>query len=286
MGRATNIYGRIRQDADVIQSSLIDFTATWCETVFGAGALATALEGFCQSTGAEAGMIVRGNIADGTALRIATHDVRRKVPGVPPLVESFAGDHFGTLFDAARPGTLWLGSSISEASLDLDAPLPEWQHKRGMRELAVIVLTSGTGTRDHIELHFRDRLTQQEYSTLAILAPTLGRTWAMRQTGLVSQTLAAARGPRRQASARRARSGHPLSASNPAQLSRTEFRVCLLLSQGLPVSRVAEEMSLALATVRSHLRSIYAKTEANGLADLVYLLLSKPGSDGSSQACA
>jgi DNA-binding CsgD family transcriptional regulator len=36
---------------------------------------------------------------------------------------------------------------------------------------------------------------------------------------------------------------------------------------------VAAELSLSEATVRSHLRAIYAKTETSGLAELVFQLI-------------
>ena len=65
-----------------------------------------------------------------------------------------------------------------------------------------------------------------------------------------------------------------LGTSNPARLSRAEFRVCLLLSRGLSVKGVTVELGLSEATIRSHLRSIYSKTQTSGLAELVYRILS------------
>ncbi len=62
--------------------------------------------------------------------------------------------------------------------------------------------------------------------------------------------------------------------SNPANLSRAEFRVCLLLSHGLSVKGVTDELRLSEATVRSHLRSVYSKTETTGHAELLYRILS------------
>ena len=73
-----------------------------------------------------------------------------------------------------------------------------------------------------------------------------------------------------------------LGISNPAKLSRAEFRVCLLLSRGLSIKGVTDELSLSEATVRSHLRSIYSKTEASGLPELVYRLLSNGSERGEA----
>jgi len=46
------------------------------------------------------------------------------------------------------------------------------------------------------------------------------------------------------------------------------------LSRGLSVKAVTEELSLSEATVRTHLRSIYSKTETTGMPELLYMLLS------------
>ena len=65
-----------------------------------------------------------------------------------------------------------------------------------------------------------------------------------------------------------------LGVSNPANLSRAEFRVCLLLSRGLSVKAVSEDLNLSENTIRSHLRAIYAKTETASLPELIYLIMS------------
>ena len=70
-----------------------------------------------------------------------------------------------------------------------------------------------------------------------------------------------------------------LGVANPAKLSRAEFRVCLLLSRGLSVKGVTAELGLSEATVRSHLRSIYSKTEVAGLPELLYRILSAGSED-------
>lgn len=64
-----------------------------------------------------------------------------------------------------------------------------------------------------------------------------------------------------------------LSITNPARLSRAEFRVCLLLSRGLSAQGIAGELNVSGTTVRTHLRNIYSKTETTGMPDLVYNLI-------------
>lgn len=124
-------------------------------------------------------------------------------------------------------------------------------------------------------------------ATLAAVLPTMARTWANRQVGLVTRTVVNHRATADLA-LQQSVPAMILGTSNPARLSRAEFRVCLLLSRGLSVTGVAEELTVSEATVRSHLRSIYAKTDTSGLAELVFALLrSKPaGPPLSDLRCA
>ena len=65
-----------------------------------------------------------------------------------------------------------------------------------------------------------------------------------------------------------------LGDANPARLSRAEFRVCLMLSRGLSLKVVREQLGIGESTLRTHLRSIYAKTNTENQAELLYRLLS------------
>ena len=60
------------------------------------------------------------------------------------------------------------------------------------------------------------------------------------------------------------------------QLTPTEARVTTLLAQGLNLEQVSEELGVAVATSRSHLKSIFQKTECRRQSDLVRLLLAGP----------
>lgn len=75
-----------------------------------------------------------------------------------------------------------------------------------------------------------------------------------------------------------------LGLSNPARLSRTEFRLCLLLSQGLHADRVADAMGIAPATLRAHLRRIFVKTGAASLSDLAERLAAEAAAGPAIEA--
>lgn len=217
-------------------------------------------------------MIVRTHLNEFHPIRVAIYD-SQACDGIAALFSSFADGYFGPHLVRPRAATVWLASThAGEAGSNPAPALAEWQAARRLTEFAVLVLSGGTVTRDHIELHFREPLSADAQASLGVVLPTMARTWATRQVGLITRTVVNSR-----LSACQDLRGSPklplLGTTNPARLSRAEFRVCLLLSRGLSILGVSEELSLSEATVRSHLRSIYAKTETSGLAELVFHLL-------------
>ncbi len=67
-----------------------------------------------------------------------------------------------------------------------------------------------------------------------------------------------------------------LSDANPFGLTGSEMRVCHLLRSGQRPDGIATGLEVSISTVRTHLRHIYAKTERNGLLDLMHLLTQQP----------
>ncbi|MCB2114783.1 MAG: helix-turn-helix transcriptional regulator [Rhodobacteraceae bacterium] len=241
--------------------------ADWSDALRGGLALQDAFAGLVAGLGAEAGMLVRTALSDFRPSRVATWD-RLSQHSPWPLAKSFADGTFGSAFVRPKPASLWLATRNDLAEVERDPALPAWQERRGLRETAVLVLSGGPASRDHIELHFRAPFDETRIAMFEMILPTMARTWSARQVGLVTRCVV----NHRQEIA--APAALPiLSSTNPARLSRAEFRVCLLLGRGLSAQAAAEELNVSEATVRSHLRSIYAKTGTTGLAELVYRLL-------------
>ena len=63
-----------------------------------------------------------------------------------------------------------------------------------------------------------------------------------------------------------------LSDENPLGLTRSEYRICLLIRDGYRAQDFALVQSVAESTVRSHLRSIYQKVEVTGQMALLHRL--------------
>ena len=243
---------------------------SWCEALSGAVSLQSALTALVAGLGAEAGVIVRTQMTDPRPVRIALCDLARGTP-TRPLQRSFADAYFGPLIYRARAATIWQAQAHADDATG-DPSLAEWQAARRMKEFLVLVLSSGPQTRDHIELHFRDALSRPTETTIACMLPDMVRVWASRRVGLITRTIINHR-PGAQSDFHSGGRVKILGADNPLRLSRAEFRVCLMLGNGLMVQAVAKELALSEATVRTHLRNIYSKTECNSLAELVFRLM-------------
>lgn len=64
-----------------------------------------------------------------------------------------------------------------------------------------------------------------------------------------------------------------LTSGNPAGLSKAEYRVCSLLVRGFGAKAISGSLGVSESTVRSHLRSIYSKTNTHGQRELMFRLL-------------
>ncbi len=261
---------------------LIEAISDWLDALHGQVPLQDAFARLVRGFGADAGMLVRTYLHEFRPIRVVVHDAREHVAG-SPIRSSFADSCFGPSLAKPKSATVWLASLHGDSGAD--PALADLQAIRRNREFAVLVLSGGPMTRDHIELHFRNLLPPAFQAIVSAVLPTMARAWAARRVGLITNMTSHQR-----------RIGHcptlcdsqpVLSTANPHRLSRAEFRVCLLLSRGLSAVGVAEELSLSEATVRSHLRSIYAKTGTASLAELVFLLLGpiRTPSDGLNR-CA
>lgn len=276
-------FADIPSQTGLVCPTLVDAIANWCEALNGSVSLQQAVACLVRELGAEAGMLVRTHRSDGRPVAVALHDERGE-RSQRPLRRSFADGHFGAAMRVPRTASIWLGTT--QADPDSDPALRDWQAARRMKEFAVLVLAGGPALRDHIELHFAQPLTPEVQSTLAALLPTMVRTWGARQAGLVTRMVVNHRLQSRTAQAM-ASGASLLDISNPARLSRAEFRVCLLLSRGLSVAGVCEELGLTDATIRTHLRNIYAKSETSSLAELVFhLLRPRTAGDQTEYRCA
>lgn len=257
---------------------VLDGIANWCGAVHGSMPLSDALSTIAQSLDSEAAAVTRDARGEGRGRLVAAFDARADDRDVTSFQRGFADDVLGEFYNRVRAGTVWFlsdhkGVDAAEPSVGLSY----WRLSRGIVEIAVVAMETAGVQNDYLELHFKSDLDRAAKAEIETLMPTLVRAWAGRKTGLVTRAQMDERmvRARENAKAERIKPSEPiLGVSNPARLSRAEFRVCLLLSRGLSVKAVTDELGLSESTIRTHLRSIYSKTETSGLAELLYRILS------------
>ncbi|MCU4654264.1 helix-turn-helix transcriptional regulator [Roseibacterium sp. SDUM158016] len=225
------------------------------------------------ATALDAEVIALGRISrEGAGNRsVVVHDAGNKAPA---LERSFADVVLGPYFRQPRPGSVWFKSLTD---IESDPRLETFHQRRRLNELAVIPLSVAEKSSIFLEIHFSSHRGSGQHALINMVAATLADTWSRRRPGLMTELLLARRST--------SPSGETdlMSLENPARLSRAEFRVCLLLSRGLSNKRVCAELGISESTLRTHLRSIYAKCDCSNHSELLFRLLS-PAPTPSPQA--
>lgn len=263
---------------------VLDGVASWCGGLHGSMPLSDALKALARGLDADAAAISRHYHRSEELPRSVAifSDGERRGPA-----RSYCGDVLGYQLGRARAGTVWFLSDFLDDPAWCSTDALECLMANGnVREIAVMPMSVTPQSIDYVEFHFDTTLPRSVLIDIEALVPTIERSWRGRKPGLVTGAIADDRAPM----ARRSWDGLDwdvpiLGMSNPAGLSRAEFRVCVLLSRGLSVKAVSDELGLSDNTVRSHLRAIYAKTETSSLPELIYRIMSG-GSEDDSQLYA
>ena len=247
------------------ESGLIEAIAGWCECLQGRQPLLSALKQIAEGLGARAVSLSRHPREPGGAVRAVIYNAPALArPGLE-VTRSFADCVLGRYVDRPRPASVWF-ASLTEGQDD--PALEVFQERARIAETVVVALALEDKWADYLEIHFGQAPSGGAQGLFNSLADTLSRTWVRRNPGLFSDAILANRAQDP------ARHKEPLlSTTNPARLSRAEFRVCVLLSRGLNTQAVCSELAISPSTLKAHLRSIFAKTETCSLVELLYLLL-------------
>ncbi|MEM9392893.1 MAG: helix-turn-helix transcriptional regulator [Pseudomonadota bacterium] len=277
--------GQASASADAPQTRMtrtISIAASWARALQGEPDLAPVLSDFAALLDASSARLLRYE-GDKAAWRTvceavpgrSTHTVQTKSHAAQLLA-----DHRN---DAAV-GTVW---SFSRMHAEDDparlAHIEERLEVEGLADVAIVVLQRQGPLLDILEFQFGNRLLEMNENLLVSLAPEVSRNWCARRSGTFHRMIARyswGRGSARQCPT----SYDILGAHNPCSLSRSEFRVCVLLSQGLLPKQIATQLQIRLCTVRSHLTSIYAKTETSGQLDLMHRLYAANAQNGPADS--
>ena len=255
-----------RPSAGADRLGLIDAVANWCECLQGRQPLMTVLRQLAEGLGAQAVCLSRLSRGPGGSARSVIFNAPKGHVQAEKVTRSFAACVLGHYVDRPRVASVWFSSLMEDGA---DPALAVFQKRARIAETAVVTLTVDNKWTDFLEIHFGAQLGGSTLEVLGMVAGTLSRTWANRSAGHFSDAVLAS-----QTEAKLGFHEPLLSVSNPARLSRAEFRVCLLLSRGLNASAVCGELSISPSTLKAHLRSIFAKTGTTSLAELLFQLLS------------
>lgn len=261
--------------------NIANLMADWCESLHGVHSFNEGLKYLLIDVGAEAGMVVRINHSNNSTNKFIEVDTREAEPYIPKLKRSYVKCVLGEYLTKLQDSRLWLSSQMEDRRESYNDPsLAEWQLSRSFNEFAVIVLSTNKHKSEFLEMHFREPISGRHLQLMEALLPTMCRSWKNRTGGLFTAALHA-----KCHSFKDNETNLPiLGCTNPSRLSRSEFRVCMLLSCGLSVEAIISELSVSVATVRSHLRNIYSKTDTTSQAELVYRLLSNPAQNSAVTA--
>ena len=257
------------------EARCIETLGVWCQAVLGRSNLVHALQRLSDTFSAELAAVTRvkheenGGRPDKT--QIVAFDRRANFVGeLDGFNVASAAAVCGTYLEVAKPGSIWHTDVSDFSSIPrLWAPLSQ----RRLVQTVVIPLEHHVTNSDFLELHFAMEVHASTLDKLGLLGETLASAWKTRSMGLLSRN-AMRKGHLATSGDRNAKENiEILAVENPCKLSRSEYRVCLLLNSGLNNNAILKELSIGKATLRTHLRNIYAKTDTASQPELLQRLL-------------
>ena len=253
-------------------SNSFDVVAQWVETLHGHGDFRDAIEVLCNLVDASVGNVSRVARETNSTKPVAVFD-----RDAGKLFSNRNPHIFGvSLIDEvglpARDGTVWIYSELlRDADVELSHALQNEISDTNLRDLVLIPLSAERDWVDYLEVQFTHEIAEHDKVLLIALASTLTKTWKSRLPGTAERLIAQTRSRRAITEAPAASCGI-LDISNPAKLSRSEYRICALVNEGLLVQEIATELSIQKSTMRSHLSSIYGKTGVSSHVELIHAL--------------
>ena len=242
----------------------VNVASQWAHSVNTGKGLDSVLTDFQKLVSADTVQVVRQmRHFDRTRMIARQAETDGKLFGRP--TRSFASAMLGDMLHKTHCGTLFLMTALLS-----DSDTQDYLEPLGLRDVGIVSLSNEDDCTDFLEFHFNFRILDHDRQILHVLGPVLSKSWSDRTAGVAAALLARNPFPTAQASEKAFE--NILSTSNPAGLTRSEFRLCILVQEGGLPDKVAEVLQISKSTFRSHLRSIYSKTGVTGHVELVHLL--------------
>lgn len=260
-------------------ANAIAAVAAWCKAMQNGSPIIQGLRHVADAFAADLAVIARVGHGNDESFReraqVVSFDRRANFSaGVEGFRFSAAEAVCGKYLATCKSGSVW---NARTSEIAASPQLAIGLRHRQLLELVVIPLEHHANRSDFLELYFPRYETARKIDSFDLIGGTLSEAWKSRQLGLLSNSTL--RG--RRASGREKGGADILGVENPFRLSRAEYRVCLLLSAGLNNAALLDELLIGAATLRTHLRNIYSKTNTACQAELVQRLLSGRGRQGA-----
>lgn len=247
-----------------------EIAVLWTESLHAEGTPPLPMDALSRSVGAVSVFLVRVH-GDGDRLRVLSRHAR---PGRGSSSRALGTDLVPVASHRARVGSTWWLAELDPGALDdrrcrmLD--------ECGILDAACIVLGHGQGFVDLLECHFPARPDMADRAHLAEIGQALSFAWRRMPEQRLARRFALT--PERVfPMARSVAAESPLSTGNPWRLTASELRICALMRDGFSAADIVAATGSAESTVRSHLRSIYAKAGVTGQLALIRRLMEDGG---------
>ncbi len=263
--------------------AIMHFIIRWTECLHGDGSLRETLIDFSDLARAEVVRLHRLSTVTGAQHAIATVD-RCASQGARPLTQGHGMALAGQTLSRAKPGTLWSMQELDrDAASRLEPRVLAWMECRSLRDAMLIPLSWAGEQIDVLEFYVSAPLERPRRLGMETLAAATAEAWGRRPEGRIARILRAAPAINGHLSSGRP-TAHALSQSNPLGLTAAELRICSMIQRGIDLAEVSKTLHIADSTLRSHLRSIFAKSGVAGQVGLVRMLLEPQAARSSLQA--
>jgi DNA-binding CsgD family transcriptional regulator len=253
-----------------IEIHLANAVAAWCQGLQGKCPLPTLLDDLIESLNARSVRLSRQPRAACAPARALSAGVAAGLPAARSLAQGGSGQRAAPL----RPALVWF-TSTSETGAASTPTTFSWP--RPSADAAVVVLAVEQDWADCIEIRFAAPIGRTAQAHLIVLANRLSASWTKHGAQLLSKALRAGQAELPSRSRAIGAPDEPiLCLANPARLTRAEFRLCVLLSQGFDAEGARAELAISRSMLRTHLRSVFAKTGTSSLGELLPHLQASP----------
>ncbi len=258
-----------------------DFSSALLSTIFkpvsgfaaclrGVDSLEVGLHQLAVAAGARSVLLSRKYKDDKTARVVAKSVVSKG--GLGTLTRPFCDNILEANPWGLRTGACVFRSRLDDVSESSRTITDRWYQASGCRDSLIMVLEVNKRHVDRIEMHFAHIADRKTVTFCEEIAQALPLFYTSRAPQIIEEAIQRNLRPGRSSAAP---SGAPiLSDTNPYQLTRSEFRICHVVSRGISYKALPGKLDISAHTVRSHLRNIYAKVDVSDFYELSHRLVS------------